>query len=112
VENKNWFCVLITTFGKRHLELRTCILDRNIDPLLNTKTARVSGVWGEVVINVPMRPTRITLGGPMLVLQNFCRRVTRQVRLARTSAGHAVQITWIMNSWLPGQVGQQDSGQR
>lgn len=41
----------------------------------------------------PQRPTFMTVGGAMLVLQYFCSLVTRQVRVARTSAGPAVQMT-------------------
>ena len=41
----------------------------------------------------PHRPTFMTEGGAMLVLQYFCNLVTRQVKVALTSAGPAVHIT-------------------
>ena len=41
----------------------------------------------------PQSPTFMTEGGAMLVLQYFWSLVTRQVRVALTSAGPAVQIT-------------------
>ena len=42
----------------------------------------------------PTRPTLVTGGGAMFVLQYFCSRVTKQVSAARTSAGPAVRITY------------------
>ena len=56
----------------------------------------------------PQSPTFMTEGGAMLVLQYFCSLVTRQVSVALTSAGPAVQITWTTFHQTPRNAANKD----